>query len=45
MGEQYWIGLMIFKNLRIRIGSDSISFDQDWTWTEKFHSSLISDMH
>jgi len=34
---------MIFKNLRIRTGSDSILSDQDWTLTEKFHSPLISD--
>jgi len=27
---------------RIRTGSDSISSDQDWTRTEKFHSPLIS---
>jgi len=33
---------MIFNNLRIRTGSDSISSDQDWTWTEKFHRPLIS---
>ena len=30
-----WIGLVIFKNLRIRTGSDSILSDQDWTRTEK----------
>ena len=39
--DQDWIGLMIFKNLRIRSGSDSTSADQDWTRTEKFHSPLI----
>jgi len=30
--DQDWIGLMIFKNFA----------DQDWTWTEKFRSPLIS---
>jgi len=39
---QDWIGLIIFKNLRIRAGSDSISSDQDRTRTEKFYSRLIS---
>jgi len=33
---------MIFKILRIRIGSDSILSDQYWSRTEKFHSPLIS---
>jgi len=33
---------MIFKNLRIRAGSDSIFAGQDWTRTEKFVSPLIS---
>jgi len=33
---------MIFKNLRIRTGSDSILSNQDWTRSEKFHSPLIS---
>jgi len=28
--QQDWIGLMIFKKFA----------DQDWTWTEKFHSPL-----
>jgi len=40
--DQDWIGLMSFKNLRIRTGSDSVLSDQDWTRTEKFHSPLIS---
>jgi len=40
--DQDWIGLMIFKNLRIRTGSDSILSNQDWTQTEKFFSPLIS---
>jgi len=31
--------------MQIRTGSDSIFVDQDWTWTEKFHSPLISDEH
>ena len=42
LANQDWIGLMIFKNLRIRPGSDSISLVQDWTRTEKFYSPLIS---
>jgi len=42
LADQDWIGLMIFKNLRIRAGSDSTFADQDWTRTEKFHSPLIS---
>ena len=42
LADQDWIGLMGLKNLRIRTGWDSISSDQDWTWTEKFHSLLIS---
>ena len=37
LADQDWSGLVIFKNLRIRTGSD-----QDWTRTEKFHSPLIS---
>jgi len=40
--DQDWIGLMIFKHLRIRTGSDSILSNQDWTQTEKFFSPLIS---
>ena len=40
MADQDWIGLIIFKNLEIRTGSDSILSDQDWTRTEKFHSLL-----
>jgi len=40
--DQDWIGLMIFKILRIRTGLDLILSDQDWTRTEKFHSPLIS---
>jgi len=32
----------VLKILLIRAGSDSIVSDQDWTQTEKFHSSLIS---
>ena len=41
--DQDWIGLMILKDLRIRTVSDSIFVDQDWTWTEKFHSPLVSE--
>jgi len=44
LADQDLIGLMIFKNLQIRTGSDSILSDQDWTWTENFHSPLISDV-
>ena len=40
--EQDWIGLMIFKNFAITTGLDSISSNQNWTRTEKFHSPLIS---
>jgi len=40
-GSDWWFS----KILRIRTGSDSISSDQNWTRTEKFHSSLISDDH
>jgi len=36
------MGPMIIKNLRIRVGSDSIVSDQNWTRTEKFYSPLIS---
>jgi len=43
LADQDWIELMIFKNLRIRTGSDSVFADQDWTRTEKFVSPLISD--
>jgi len=42
LADQDWIGLVIFKNMRIRTGSDSNFADQDWTQTEKFHSPLIS---
>ena len=42
LADQDWIGLVIFKNLQIRTGSDSILSDQDWTGTENFHSPLIS---
>ena len=35
---------MIFKNLQIRSGSDSIFSEQDWYWTEKLHSPLISGL-
>jgi len=45
LADQDWIGLMIFKNLRIRAGSDSISSDQDWTRTEKLQSPLVSARH
>jgi len=31
--DQDWLRLMIFKNFA----------DQEWTWTEKFHSPLISN--
>jgi len=37
-GSDQWFS----KIWRIRTGSDSILSDQDWTWTEKFHSLLIS---
>ena len=37
-GSDWWFS----KILRIRSGSDSISSDQDWTRTEKIHSTLIS---
>ena len=40
-GSNWWFS----KILRIRIGSDSILSDQDWTQTEKFHSPLMSAMH
>jgi len=33
LADQDRIGMMIFKNFA----------DQDWTWTKKFHSLLISD--
>jgi len=42
LANQDWIELMILKNWRIRSGLDSLSLDQDWTRTEKFHSLLIS---
>ena len=45
LAGQDWIGLIVFKNLRIRTGSDSISSDQDWTRNEKFHGPLISGDH
>ena len=37
-GSDWWFS----KVLQIRTGSDSTFADQDWTRTEKFHSSLIS---
>jgi len=40
--DQDWIGPMVFKNLRIRTGSDSIFADQDWTRAEQFHSPFMS---
>ena len=43
LADQDWIGLIIFKNLRTRTGSDSILSDQDWTRTKIFHSPFISD--
>jgi len=39
LADQDWNGQMILKNLRIR--TDSILSDQDWTRSEKFHSPLI----
>ena len=38
-GSDWWFS----KIFQFRNGSDSISSDQDWTRTEKFHSPLISD--
>jgi len=35
LADQDWIRLMFFKNFA----------DRDWTWTEKFHSPLISGAH
>jgi len=43
LADQDWFGLMIFKILRIKTGSDSILSGQDWT--EKFRSPLISGCH
>ena len=37
-GSDEWFS----KILRITTGSDSILSDQNWTWTAKFHSPLIS---
>ena len=37
-GSDWWF----LKMSPIRTVSDSILSDQDWTWTEKFHSPLIS---
>jgi len=40
LADQYWIGLMIFKNFfKIWTGSDSILSDQYWTRTEKITQS------
>jgi len=39
-GSDWWFS----KILQIRTGSDSILSDQDWTWTEKYHSPLISGL-
>jgi len=40
--EQDWIGLIIFKNFADQDWIRYIFCRQDWTWTEKFHSPLIS---
>jgi len=42
LADQDWVGLIIFKILQIRTGSDSIFENQNRTRTEKFHIPLIS---
>jgi len=40
--DQDWIGLLIFKNFEDQDWIGFIFVKQEWTWTENFHSPLIS---